>query len=74
MGAGLLGLIGLLSCRVRVGVIWTLLVPLELVRVAWMELWPSAVLCGLLRNENGFWSLQIVHDFVVTELKIVVLG
>jgi hypothetical protein len=46
-----------------------LLVPLGLVLVASMNIWPGGVLCGLLRNENVIWSLQILHAFVGTELK-----
>ncbi|PKX94788.1 uncharacterized protein P174DRAFT_195541 [Aspergillus novofumigatus IBT 16806] len=50
LGVGPLGLIGLLSwCE---GVRWMLLVPLGLVLVTWMEIWPGNVLCGLLRNQN----------------------
>lgn len=57
--------VAVVSCE---GVIWMLLVPLGLVLVAWMDIW-LGVLCGLLRNENVIWSLQILHDFVGTELK-----
>jgi hypothetical protein len=74
LGVGPLGLIGLLSCREGVmWMLWMLLVPLGLVLVTWMEIWPGDVLCGLLQNENGIWSLQIVHDSVVSSLKLVLL-